>query len=208
VTHEDLSHLLERSADRTQVGPAPLDAMMTRVRRARRRRDVLVTSAATVLAVVAVVAVDVALSEPGDNPSRTPSPVASPSPTPAVPTPQAAGETSLDGTWKVTALVGAGGHSVLTGRYADDLRLTFRDGQVTGSSGCNDIFGGYTQSGEAGADVSIPSRSLGSTLVGCHEPPLLQRLGVVRHVSGSGDTRTLHGESWMIIVQMRRVDPG
>jgi len=199
----DLTDLLERAADRSRVGLAPLNEMVTRTRRTRRRRRALGVSAAACAAILVLVGIDVVLSGPADQSRRGVAPAdVSPSPSAVQPSSPA----SLNGTWRVTALVGNDGHSVLKGRYADKLRLTLKDGELSGVWGCNDIFGGYRQSGVDG--LVFPAYSLGSTLVGCDAPPLLQRLALVRHVSGSGDRRTFHAASWMILVQVRRVDPG
>jgi heat shock protein HslJ len=118
-------------------------------------------------------------------------PVVEPAPTPA----------PLVGSWDVVGLKGSDGASVLTGQFADDLQLSFADNAMTGVSGCNDIFGEYTQSG---ADVVFMRDALGTTLVGCHEPPLLSRLMEVRQVSGSGETRSLRAEDGSVIVDLRR----
>lgn len=113
----------------------------------------------------------------------------------------AAAQTPLSGAWAVTALVDTDGKSVLTGRYSDELQVTFANGKVSGDSGCNDIFGTYTQDG---ADL-VFSPDLGSSLVGCHEPPLLKRLLDVRHLSGAGDERYLLGADDTTIVELRRL---
>ena len=79
--------------------------------------------------------------------------------------------------------------------------MTFTKGEMSGDSGCNSVFGTYEQDGD---DLTFPPRQLGSTLVGCDEPPLVRRLLDVRHLSGSGDVRYLHAGNWMIIVELRR----
>jgi len=105
----------------------------------------------------------------------------------------------------VRALVGANGESVLPDSAGDEVRLTFANGQISGSTGCNSVFGTYKQSGTDGADLRFPREDLGSTLVGCtDEPPLIARLLAVRHVSGSPGVRYLHAEDWMIVVELRR----
>lgn len=110
-------------------------------------------------------------------------------------------EPTLRGTWAVRALVGSQGESVLGGPYARKLEMTFTDGEMSGNSGCNTIFGPYEQNGQ---DLTFPPRRLGSTLVGCDEPPLLRRLLDVRHLSGSGDVRYLHADNWMIVAELHR----
>ena len=108
---------------------------------------------------------------------------------------------SLSGTWVVTALVGSDGKSLLTGPFADRLRMTFTDGQMSGNSGCNSIFGPYRLDGD---DLIFTYGQMGTTLVGCDEPPLLQRLREVRHLSGEGDVRYLQSASRATIVELRR----
>jgi heat shock protein HslJ len=110
-------------------------------------------------------------------------------------------EPTLSGRWAVRALVGPHGESVLVGPYADELEMTFTKGHMSGHSGCNSVFGTYEKDRE---DLTFPPRQLGSTLVGCDEPPLVRRLLDVRHVSGAGDVRYLHADNWMIVAALRR----
>ncbi len=110
----------------------------------------------------------------------------------------------LNGTWAVRGLVGPDGGSVLVGPYAGKLEMTFKDGEMSGNSGCNTVFGTYEQDREEGGNLVFPRRQLGSTLVGCDEPPLVTRLLDVRHVSGTGDVRYLHAANWMIIAELQR----
>ncbi|TDD20323.1 PASTA domain-containing protein [Kribbella turkmenica] len=73
-----LTGLLERTAQRTEVGPPPLEAMHARVAHVRRRRTVLVSVAAAVAVVAAAGGTALALRPPGADPA--PPPVASVSP--------------------------------------------------------------------------------------------------------------------------------
>jgi len=201
MTDQKLTELLERVADRTHVSPPPLDDMLARSRHVRRRRTVLLTAAASA-AVVAVVGGTAALIGPGGGPQRDPAPAdtsVSPSPTTERLT-----SAPLTGTWTVRALVGATGQSVLPVPYAHKVKMTFKDGGMTGTTGCNDVFGTYEQGGDRGQNLVFPRAQLGSTLVGCDEPPLVTRLLDVRHVSGSGDVRYLHAANWMIVAELRR----
>ncbi|MFL6109590.1 MAG: META domain-containing protein [Marmoricola sp.] len=94
----------------------------------------------------------------------------------------------LEGDWKVTALVGDDGSSVLKGRYAKKLRLKFSAGRMTGTTGCNSIFAGYTRSGASGSDLTF-SYDYGSTDVYCRDgidANVQDLLREVRHV-GEGD---------------------
>lgn len=108
---------------------------------------------------------------------------------------------TLSGTWAVQALIGPQGKSVLVGPYAREREMTFTNGEMSGSSGCNSVFGTYEQDGK---DLTFPPQQLGSTLVGCDEPPLVRRLRDVRHVSGSGEVRYLHADNGMIVAELRR----
>lgn len=110
-------------------------------------------------------------------------------------------EISLDGTWRVTALVDSSGDLLLTGPFADQLEMTFTGGVMTGSSGCNDVRAVYEAEGR---DLQFDASNMMSTTVGCEEPPLAERLLAVRHVSRDGDTVYLHAENWMIVVGLTR----
>jgi heat shock protein HslJ len=209
MTEKNLSDLLERAADQTHVGPPPLADMLARGRHVRRRRTVLLTAAAAAV-VVAVVGGTAELSGPGHSPQRDAAPSDS-SPAPTMGSTTSPGpttddsNTALNGTWIVSALVGPNGNSVLPASYAQKVQMTFKDGQMTGTTGCNDVSGAYEQSGDRGQDLMFPRTQLGSTLVWCRdEPPLVTRLLDVRHVSGSGDVRRLHTANWMIVVELRR----
>lgn len=109
------------------------------------------------------------------------------------------GDVSLDGTYRVTALVGPDGASLLTGPFADRLTMTFDRGQMIGSSGCNEVGVTYRVDGR---DLRFVEPTY-SSQVGCDEPPLVERLFDVRHVSRDGDTIYLHAENWMIVVGLR-----
>ncbi|HET7355534.1 MAG TPA: META domain-containing protein [Nocardioidaceae bacterium] len=205
MTGQNLTDLLERAADRTLVGPPPLDDMLARARHVRRRRTVLVAAAASA-AVVAVTVGTALLPGTGTTPQRA----AAPADTSVSPAPAGASATdiSLNGTWTVRALIGHDGQSVLPASYAHRVQLTFREGTMSGTTGCNDVFGTYVQSGDRGRDLVFPRAQLGSTLVGCRdEPPLVARLLDVRHVSGSGDVRYLHAANWMIVAELRSAGP-
>lgn len=202
MTDPHLTELLEAAGDRIHVGPSPVAEIVAGARR-RRRRMMLVTAGAAAAVVLTVGAATI-LTAPGvdslypvgpvGNPSTAPSSKAKPAPT-----------GRLEGTWIVDDLVGAGGQSVLPDNQRGDVVLTFADGELTGTTGCNTVFGTYQHGGEDGRDLRFPHEELGSTLVGCaDEPPLITRLLDVRHVSGSGNVRRLHAENWMIIAELRR----
>jgi hypothetical protein len=208
MTEQNLTDLLERAAQRTPVGAPPTAQLLARYHRLRRRRTAVTTAAASV-AVVAVVGGTALLSGPGSRYDPGPAGTSvSPAPTEggtASPAPKRDfTSTSLNGTWTLRALIGPNGQSVLPAFYAHKVQMTFTDGRMTGTTGCNDVFGSYRQTGEQGRDLVFPRAQLRSTLVGCRdEPPLDTRLLAVRHVSGSGDVRYLHAANWMIIAELR-----
>jgi len=203
MTDPNLTELLERIGERTHVGPPPVENMMAGARRMRRRRTLLLI-AATAAAAVATVGGATLLSAPGSNSHAHTTPAASHPPNPTT-TGQFTARIHLEGTWSVRALVGANGQSVLPDSARDRMRLTFTDGQMSGTTGCNDVFGTYQQSGGEGQDLRFPRQNLGSTLVGCsNEPPLVARLLDVRHVSRSAGVLYLHAENWMIVAELRR----
>lgn len=177
MTAHDLTDLLERVAERTAVGPPPLARMRDGVRRRRRRRAVLggVGLTATVVAGTLLVPV---LTNPGHEgrsaqPATTQTPPVVSPPAPSV---------RLHGTYIVTALVGRHGHSALPKHGAlARLGITFRDGRIHATDGCNDLRGGYVLHG----DRFHLERGGAVTLVGCvpPAPPLFERLGDVTSVS-------------------------
>jgi hypothetical protein len=114
----------------------------------------------------------------------------------------------LEGTWEVRGLIGQGGRSVLPVKDRGLLRLTFHHGRVTGSTTCNTVTGRYVQSGPKGQDLRFPPNSLATTLVGCQdEPPLMQALLQVRHLSVGDGQDYLHAANWMIVIALSRLDP-
>lgn len=197
-----LTELLERAGSHT-LGPPPIEDMLAAARRKGRRR-IMVLTATTIAAVGAVVAATAVLPTPGSDREGDPAPATSASPS----SPTASDSTpitDLQGTWIVRGLVDADGESVLVASPKGKVRLTFADGKVTGTTGCNDISGTYKQRGEDGTDLRFPRKQLGSTLAACaNEPPLLSRLLDVRHVSGIPRVRYLHAEDGMIIAELRR----
>jgi hypothetical protein len=207
MTGHDLSDLLERGANRTPVGSPPLDRILTRVRKAHRRRSALTVAASSVV-VTAIVLSTAALSGIWNSPEdrSRPGTVAS--------RPAAKTSTALNGTWVVRALLDGDGLSALPSSYVDKVRLSFYDThpglsgvghhQMIGDTGCNTIAGTYRKSGNRGQDL-VFARNLRSTLVGCRdEPPIFSRLLDVRHVSGSGDIRYLRDVDGRVVVQLRR----
>jgi hypothetical protein len=194
-----LTDLLERAGDRTEVGPAPLEAMLHGVRRRRRRHAVLAGAALTAAAVATAILVPVP-ANPGHTPDR-PEPDASP---PVGPGPDPR-EIRLEGRWIVVALVGANGRSALLKHGPNHVRLTFhRHGSLTGFDGCNHATGSYVLSG----DRLHVRNDLSQTLIGCFpggEPPLFARLLDVRSVArDQGGTYLEDASDRVVIALIRR----
>lgn len=206
MTDHDLTDLLQRTVERVRIGPAPVERITIGARRNRRRRWLAVTTGG-VAVVAAIGGTAVLVTQASTSPDH-PLPIGGPSSTPST-SESPAGSIKLDGTWTVDALIGTNGESALTAPSRNTMKLTFADGTLTGTTGCNDVFGTYRQSGDGGKDLLFPRADLGSTLVGCQdEPPLVSRLLDVRHMSASDGTVYLHAENWMIIVAMRPAPSG
>lgn len=90
MTHQDLTDLLDRAAERTDVGPAPLDEML----RARRRRRRSWLAVGTASALVTVVALGIAVIGSAGDPRPEPTPDGTPT-LPLV--------GNLQGHWRLTA---------------------------------------------------------------------------------------------------------
>jgi heat shock protein HslJ len=184
MTDPRFTELLEAAGDRTHVGPPPVAEIVAGARR-RRRRTVLLTAGAAA-AVMLTIGGATTLTGPGINSLYPAGPAGSPSTAPS----DQAKAAPIEGTWTVEALVGPGGQSVLPDARKGQVVLTFTDGEVTGATGCNSIFGAYEHGGEDGRDLRFLREKLGSTLMDCaDEPPVLTRLLEVGHVSGSGVER-------------------
>ncbi|MEZ0578015.1 META domain-containing protein [Nocardioides sp. MH1] len=197
--------------DRIPVAGAPVaDLVREGVRTRQRRRTRWIAGGAGSLAVIGIVTA-ILMSGSDASRGRDPVPVASDSPTatsttttPAAPLP------IVEGRWIVEALIGPGGKPVLDDRWRGQVWLKLENGHVTGDTGVNSIFGRYEQGGADGEDLVFLPDKLGTTLVGCTdssgancEPPLLDRLLAVRHVSQVGKKVYLHAESWMIVAVLR-----
>lgn len=112
----------------------------------------------------------------------------------------------LAGAWIVTQLASGDGRSLLPKAAPALPTLIFDGGQLRGDTGgCNSISGRYKQAGDLGQDLMFPKPSLGSTLVGCKEAPLVRRLAAVRHVSRvSNDTLSLLAEDGSVVAELHR----
>lgn len=209
-THDHLDRL-DRLMDDVPVGSAPVDALLTAGRAAKRhRRRAFVGGAAAATALVlggGAMATQALTGAGGSSPDGAVATAPAHTPTEAATSSSRPPLEGLDGTWTVRALVGANGRSALPAAYRGRVHLTFSQGKVKGTTGCNDIFGTYQLDG---ADLRFPRGDLGTTLVGCDdEPPLLERLEAVRHVSPGedADSLTLHARNWMIVAVLERPGP-
>jgi hypothetical protein len=198
-THDALDRLM----DDVPIGSAPIGALLTAGRAAkRRRRRSLVGGAVAASALVlggGAMASQVLTATGGSPPDGTVANVPSGTPTEVASGNRRPPLDRLDGTWTVQALVGADGRSALPTTYRGKVQVTFNDGELMGTTGCNDIFGTYQHDGQ---DIHFPRGDLGTTLVGCDdEPPLLERLQHVRHISQGEDATSLilHADDWMIV---------
>ena len=113
-------------------------------------------------------------------------------------------DTDLTGTWQVISFAGPDDQLVPV-RSPEGVWMFFGDGEYGARTECNALGGKFKQDG---ADLSITD--VFTTLVGCRETPLSERLTDVRHVSGAGDARTLHSETdrGNVIAELRRYRPG
>lgn len=193
MSEHDITQYVEGLAARVPVGEPPVPAIEEHAARTRRRRrtvGAMATAAAATAMVVAAAAVlsggsHRSASEPVDRPSGTAQDLDD--------------DLMLDGTWVVTGLVADDGSSA----YHDPagtgpVRLTFAGARLTGKTACNALDGRVEMNGR---DLRLAG--LRSTLVGCGEPPLVDRLEQVRHVSrDDSGTTFLHAENWMILVTL------
>ncbi len=196
MTHHDLTDLLERAADRTDVGAPPVDALLRGVRRRRRRHAVLGGVAVTAVGVAVAIAVPVLL-QPGDDRDRAdvrPDTQETTSPPPSI---------DLDGSYVVVALVRHNGRPAPATYRHHHLYMAFRNGTIRAGDGCNDLSGGYALRG----DRFHLKRDVTSTLVGCSPPPppLFGRLGdVVSVARDQGGTYLQDANGKVVIALVRR----
>jgi hypothetical protein len=208
MTDQSLIELLEHAADRTPMRPAPL-AEITRGARHRQQRRTAIAACGTlaVLAVVASLVLAPRLRTDGSGPAhqlvKHPKDRA---PKPPKTLPMGPKAARLNGTWAVGSLIGTGGRNVLPEDLRWHMRLTFHNGRMTGSTTCNTITGRYVQSGPKGQDLRFLPRTLSTTLVGCsNEPPLMDALRNVRHLSWANNQHYLHAANWMILIALKPV---
>jgi heat shock protein HslJ len=198
MNETEITAMLERTAHQFHVDPPPTAELMAGLRRSRRKRAIwrfALTSAAAIVALSGVTAASLALRGTNDAVPSAPA-VGSSAPAP--------GSTDLDGTWTVTAIsTNDQNLAALPASVRGKAELTFDDGDMFGTDGCNSIAGPYKQSGINGQDLA--TGDLFSTLKACpDEIPLIQRLVDVRHVSGSGNTRYLQASSDQVIIELQR----
>ena len=211
MTEQSLTDLLERLGDQTMVGVPPVEQMVNRVRRQRRRRAAAVTVAATLTAAVAVTGAVAALGGTTTPPAadRAADPTTIQPPTAA--SGDILGPTPLDGTWRVAALVGNNGRSVLRADV-QPIDLVIRNGQITGTTGCNNFTGapqGYDERERSITyTAAVPGVSSTPSIVCVAADTVAERLGVVRHFNRTEEnTLTLHAPNWMIVFQLDLIAP-
>jgi hypothetical protein len=195
MTDRTLTDLLERTGDRTEVGPPPLDAMLRGVRR-RRRRHATVAGVALGVATVAVAVLVPVLATPGrDDPTTIPQPAQSDTVSPP------SGHISIEGRWIVVALPGWDGR-LTRGRHRH-VQIRFHDGRLRANDGLNTTSGRYVLR----ADRFHLKGHLITSAVGSTRPipPLAARLHAVRSVSrDQGGTYLEDGHGHVVIALWRR----
>jgi heat shock protein HslJ len=202
MTHQDLTDLLERAADRTDVGPPPLDGMLRVVRRRRRRHAILGGAGLTLLALTAAIVIPVMTNPPSDRTPAVPLPGATD--TPESPAISPTGPTiDLEGSYIVTALVRRNGNPAPVALHGVRLGVTFRAHEIRASDGCNELSGGYAIRG----DRFRLKRDASATLRGCipGPPPLFTRLSDVTSVTrDQGGTYLDDADGDVVIALARR----
>jgi hypothetical protein len=200
MTDQMLTDLLETAGDRHEVGPPPVEEMLHGVRRRRRGRAVLGGAGLTLATLATAILVPVLMR--ADDGAAPPQPATSHSTHPPVVSPPRP-SVDLEGTWVVSALVGRNGTSALPAHGRNKVRMTFHDGYLTGTDGCNDISGHYVLRG----DRFRVGRDLATTLVGClpdGAPPLFSRLFDVRQVSRDLGGTYLEDVQGRVVVALTR----
>ncbi|MFN7150112.1 MAG: META domain-containing protein [Microthrixaceae bacterium] len=198
TNNEHLSELLERTAERVNVGPPPVDAMIGAAARVRRRARV---GTVIVMSLLLIVLGGVAFAI-RDMPSA---PIAGEDRSVTDLTDSQVEISAMEGTWDVVALVGESGKSVMPPELHGKVSLTFDDGALVGDTGCNLIRGTYGTEPNDGEGLRLTLELSSITRAACAvEAPLVERLGTVRYTTVSDGHRYLHAENWMIVAQLRR----
>ena len=97
-------------------------------------------------------------------------------PAAATPAPESEGEMlTLEGvTWQLAQYTDANGVMTVPGAEAT---ISFQDGQVSGSTGCNRFFAGYTVEGN-----QLTVEQAGSTMMACPEPAMTQERDFLNNI--------------------------
>ncbi len=143
MTQQHLTDLLERAADRTDVGPPPVDALLRGVRRRRRRYAVLGGVALSAVSVAAAIAVPVLTNPPSDRTPAEPQTIAG-LPCDA----HGARPVDLEGRYLVVALVRRNGRPAPTSYDHTRFHLVFRERVMHAFDGCNEFGGRYVLRGD------------------------------------------------------------
>jgi heat shock protein HslJ len=198
MTHHDLTDLLERAADRTDVGPAPVDGMLRGVRRRRHRHAALAGAGLTVVAVTTAIAVPVLTDPPGDRSPAQPQTIPDSSSSTTTPSPPAR-SIDLEGRWIVVALVRKSGRPAPTRYHHLRFHVEFRDGRVRASDGCNQLSGGYAIDGD-----HLRLKHATVTLRGClpRPAPFFERLSDVTSVARDQGGTYLEDADGNVVIAM------
>ncbi len=115
---------------------------------------------------------------------------------------------SLEGTlWALESYQNADGETV-DAVPNSGARAEFKNGEVSGASGCNRFFGAYEVDGN-----SISIGPLGSTLMACPPPLMDQEFGFMTSLQSaasyeiSGDTLTMSNEDGEVVVTFVETEP-
>lgn len=112
---------------------------------------------------------------------------------------------ALEGTWDVGGLIDEEGRSVMPPELRGKVRLTFKDGEFRGFTGCNTLQGTYSRHRSNGDDRGLTIDVSSTTRAGCMvEAPLMERLGTVRYTTVADGYRYLHNARSMIVASLRQ----
>jgi hypothetical protein len=198
---DHLAALLDRAAAQVQVSPPPTQRILASGRHAQRRQTITRFTLASVAAIIVVAGATAGISA-GDGGWAGRAVPAGPATSAPSLEPL---DTTLEGTWIVTALAGGEPSPSVMSRYVKGrVILTFDRGTMAADTGCNTTSAGYEQTGDQGQDIVF--RDALTTLIGCPEgePHVQYPLSMVRHVSGAGNTRYLLSDDEQVLFELTR----
>jgi heat shock protein HslJ len=109
-------------------------------------------------------------------------------------------------TWRLTALRGLDANALQAGD--EPVTARFQDGRVSGFSGCNRFFGGYSLTGDR-----VEIGQMAGSMMACPEPSMILEHAVTSALAGNfrysvaGQTLTLRSESEPILTFEAEPDP-